>query len=208
VKIFLKKEETFSDQFEELAEKIQEGTNLLLEILDRYEHAGEKIPKLKDIEREADVITHRVYNKLHKTFITPLDREDIYALANKLDSILDLVEEAGAKMSLYKIKGPIPEIRELAQILSKAVFLIRKIIYDMRHHSKNFKVIMDACVEINTLENEGDQILRKSMVQLFEREDDVIELVKWKEILELVEEATDICEDISNVIEGILLKHG
>jgi predicted phosphate transport protein (TIGR00153 family) len=205
---FRSKEETFSDQFEELAEKIQEGADLFLEIIDRYEQSVDKVSKLKDIEHEADSITHRIYQKLHKTFITPLDREDIYALANKMDGIVDMIEASAVRMHLYRIKKPVPEIRELALTLRKAVGLVKKIIYDMRQRRTKLKIIMDTCIEIKNLENEGDTVLRQSMVRLFEREDDVIELIKWKEIFERIEEATDICEDVSNIIEGILLKHG
>jgi predicted phosphate transport protein (TIGR00153 family) len=204
---FLPKEEKFSDQFEALADKIQEGGELFLDLMINYRNVAEKVSRLKDIEHEADTITHGVFQKLHRTFITPLDREDIYALANRMDSIMDMIEASAMRMKLYRIKEPLPECRELALVLNESVALVRKVVYAMRHYKKDSKAILDMCVEINSLENEGDQLLRKSMVCLFERERNPIELIKWKEIFERIEEATDICEDVSNVIEGIILKH-
>jgi predicted phosphate transport protein (TIGR00153 family) len=205
---FIPKEVQFSDRFEELAEKIQEGGMLFMEILNDYKNSATKISKLKEIEHEADTITHGIYQDLHKTFITPLDREDIYSLANKMDNILDMIEESGTKMLLYKIKEPASELIELALILNKSIVLVNKAIHAMRQRSKKVKIVLETCIEINSLENEADHVLRQSMARLFERETDVIELIKCKEILERIEEATDICEDVSNIIEGIILKYG
>lgn len=204
---FLPKEEAFSEQFEALADKIYEGGEIFLDMMKDYLNMEEKVSKLKAIEHEADTITHSIYQKLHKTFITPLDREDIYALANRMDSIMDMIESSATRMHLYRIRAPLPECRELVLVLYKSIALVRKIVFAMRHYKKDSKAVLDMCVEINSLENEGDQLLRQSMARLFEREEDPIELIKWKEIFERIEEATDICEDVSNVIEGIILKH-
>ncbi|HPL62460.1 MAG TPA: DUF47 family protein [Syntrophales bacterium] len=201
------KDEKFYDLFEELADKIEEGGKLFHDILEKYEYSEPKLSKLKEIEHEADTITHRTYEKMHKTFLTPLDREDIYALVNKMDSILDMIEAAGIRMHLYKIKKPSREIIELTRVLNEAICGVKKIVYALRH-KKNTKQILDICVEINTLENEGDYILRTTVARLFEEEKDAIELIKWKEICERIEEALDVCEDVSNIVEGIVLKHG
>ncbi|MFB3926205.1 MAG: DUF47 domain-containing protein [Syntrophales bacterium] len=201
------KDERFYELFEELADKIEEGGKLFTEILERYEYSEPKLSKLKEIEHEADIITHRTYEKMHKTFLTPLDREDIYALVNKMDSILDMIEAAAVRMHLYKIKKPNEEIIELARVLNEAIGGVKKIVYALKD-KKNSKMILKACVEINTLENEGDYILRTTVARLFEREKDAIELIKWKEICERIEEALDVCEDVSNIVEGIVLKHG
>ena len=202
------KEVHFSDNFEELADKIQEGGMLFVEILNDYKNSKEKISKLKEIEYEADTITHRIYQDLHKTFITPLDREDIYSLANKMDSIVDMIDESASKMQLYRLKEPLSDHKKLALILNKSITLVNKSIYAMRNRRANINMILETCIEINSLENEADNVLRQSMAQLFEREKDAIELIKCKEILERIEEATDICEDVSNIIEGIILKYG
>jgi hypothetical protein len=204
---FIPKEEKFFDLFEELVEKIDEGIVLFQNMLDHFDTFDVQLVKLKEIEHEADIITHRTYEKLHKTFLTPLDREDIYALVNKLDSVLDLTEASAIRMSLFKIKKPAPELFEQAKILRRALEKMKKMIHGLRN-MKNSKMILDACVEINTLENEGDTILRSTLGRLFENEKDPIELIKWKEIFERFEEAIDVCEDVSNIVEGIVLKHG
>ena len=203
---FIPKEEKFYDLFEELINKIEEGGKVFLCMVETYEYPLPKITKLKELEHEADVITHRTYEKMHKSFLTPLDREDIYALVNKMDSILDMIEASAARMSLYKVKKPTKVIIDQARILNEAISKVKLIVYAMRD-MKNSKMIIDACVAINTLENEGDIVLRTAMVDLFENEKDAIELIKWKEIFERIEEALDVCEDVSNIIEGIVLKH-
>ncbi len=201
------RDEQFYELFEELADKIQEGGKVFLEILNNYEYSEPKVVKLKEIEHEADTITHRTYERMHKTFLTPIDREDIYALVNKMDSVLDMIEAAAVRMYLYKIKKPTDEILAMSKVLEKAVAGIKVIVYGLKD-KKNPKKILETCVEINTLENEGDYILRTAVARLFENEKDAIELIKLKEICERIEEALDICEDVSNIVEGIVLKHG
>jgi hypothetical protein len=201
------REEKFFDLFEELIAKIGEGAKFFLEMAEKYEYSDESIFRLKQIEHEADVITHKTYEKMHKTFLTPLDREDIYDLVNKMDSVIDMIEASAMRMNLYKVKSPSAAVIEMAKILDKAVNKIRIIVHAMRD-MRNAQMILDACVEINTLENDGDMVLRTTMVQLFECEKDVFELIKWKEIFERLEEAIDVCEDVSNIAEGIVLKHG
>ena len=203
---FIPREGKFFDYFEELAAKIEEGGVLFLEMVESFEYSEPKIAKLKEIEHEADIITHRTYEKMHKTFLTPLDREDIYDLVNKMDSVLDMIEASAARMYLYKIKKPAREIISQAKILNEAIKRIKKIVHGMRD-MKNAKMILEACVEINTLENEADYVLRRAMAGLFEHEKDVFELIKWKEIFERIEEAMDVCEDVSNIVEGIVLKN-
>ncbi|MGZ3595649.1 MAG: DUF47 domain-containing protein, partial [Syntrophales bacterium] len=153
------KEEKFFDLFYELATKIEEGGELFLDMVEHYEYSEPKIVKLKELEHEADVITHRTYEKMHKTFLTPIDREDIYALVNKMDSILDMIEASAARMSLYKVKIPAKEIIDQAKILNEAIKKVKYIVRAMKN-MKNAKMIIDACVEINTLENEGDIVMR------------------------------------------------
>jgi len=204
---FIPREEKFYDLFEELADKIEEGGKLFLDMLLNYDSFETRLGRLKEIEHEADIITHRTYEKMHTTFLTPIDREDIYALVNKMDSILDMTEAAAIRMSLYKIKAPKKELFQQARILNEATAKVKLIVRGLRD-MKNARMILDACVEINTLENAGDQILRATMARLFEHETDPFELIKWKDIFERFEEALDICEDVSNIVEGIVLKNG
>jgi uncharacterized protein len=204
---FIPKEEKFFDLFEELAAKIEEGVKFFLAMVEKYEYSDANIAHLKQIEHEADIITHKTYEKMHKTFLTPLDREDIYALVNKMDSVIDMIEASAMRLNLYKVKRPSEAIISLARILDKAVQKIKIIVHGMRD-MKNAQMILDACVEINTLENDGDVVLRVTIAELFEKEKDVFELIKWKEIYERLEEAIDVCEDVSNIAEGIVLKNG
>jgi hypothetical protein len=201
------REEKFFDLFEELVAKIEEGGDLFLDLLENYEDVPQKTARLRRIEHEADTITHRTYEKMHKTFLTPLDREDIYALVNKLDSIMDMIESASARMMLYRIKEPIPEVIDQSMILNVAIAKIKEIMPALRN-MKNAPIILKACVVIKTLENDGDIVLRTAMANLFEREKDPFDLIKWKEILERVEESIDVCDDVANLVEGIVLKNG
>jgi len=200
------REEKFFDLFEELATKIEEGSLLFMDMLENYEQIEPKIARISEIEQEADIITHRTYEKMYRTFLTPFDREDIYALLNKMDTILDIIEACAIRMSLYKIEKPARELIELARILNKAITKVKEIVYALRD-KKNPQMILDACVAINTAENEGDVVLRRAVCRLFAHKEDAVELIKWKEIFERLEEATDVCEDVSNIVEGIVLKN-
>src|SRR4030042_830067 len=200
------KEENFFNYFEELANKIEEGGQFFLEMTKNRDYSDVKVARLKELEHEADGITHKTYERMHKTFLTPIDREDIYALVNKMDSIMDVIEATAIRIHLYKVKKPSDEIIKQAQILNDAIKKVKSIVHALRN-MKNSKMILDGCVEINTLENEGDVVLRAIMANLFENEKDAIELVKWKDIFQLLEEEIDVCEDVSNIVEGIVLKH-
>lgn len=200
------KEENFFNFFEELADKIEEGGKFFLEMTKNRDYSAAKVSRLKEIEHEADVITHKTYERMHKTFLTPIDREDIYALVNKMDSIMDVIEATAIRIHMYNVKKPDDEIIKQAEILFQAITKIKEIIHGLRD-MKNSKMILDGCVEINTLENAGDVVLRSIITELFIKEKDAIELIKWKEIFERNEEAIDVCEDVSNTVEGIVLKH-
>jgi len=201
------REEKFFDLFEELAVQIEIGGKLFLELAESGAYSEQKVARIKEIEHEADIITHRTYEKMHTTFLTPIDREDIYSLINKMDSILDMTEAAAARLFLYRVKVPAAGLVEQAKILCESIGKVKTIIHalrDMKHASQ----ILQTSVEINTLENAGDVVLRTIMANLFENEKDVRELIKWKEIHERIEEAIDVCEDVSNIVEGIVLKNG
>ncbi len=200
------REENFFEYFEVLADKISEGGQLFMEMTQKKDYSEAIVTKLKQIEHEADSITHKTYERMHKTFLTPIDREDIYALVNKMDSIMDVIEATAIRIHLYKVKKPSNEIIIQARILNEAIKKVKSIVHALRN-MKNSEMILSGCVEINTLENEGDVALRTIMADLFAQEKDAIELVKWKDIYQLLEEAIDVCEDVSNIVEGIVLKH-
>jgi len=204
---FIPKEEKFFDLFEELADRIEAGGKLFLELAESGAYNEPQVARLKELEHEADIITHRTYEKMHTTFLTPLDREDIHCLVNKMDSIIDMTDAAAARLLLYRVKEPAPALIEQARILNESIGKVKTIIHALRD-MKNAPLILQTNVEINTLENAGDVVLRATMARLFEKEQDVRELIKWKEIHERIEEAIDVCEDVSNIVEGIVLKNG
>jgi uncharacterized protein len=199
------KEEIFFDFFDELAEKIEEGSNLFLEMAQTRDFSDAKVAKLKEIEHEADAITHKTHERMHTTFLMPMDREDIYALVNSMDNIIDIIESTAVVINLYKVKNLSDAIIKQAQILNETTKKGKSIIRALRK-KKNSEEILAGCVEIHTMENAGDIVLRTTIANLFENEKDAIELVKWKEIIELLEEAIDACEKVSNIVEGIILK--
>jgi predicted phosphate transport protein (TIGR00153 family) len=204
---FIPKEEKFYDLFDELAGRIEAGGKLFLEMVESGDYSETRSVRLKEIEHEADIITHRTYEKMHTTFLMPLDREDIYALVNKMDSILDMTEAAAARIVLYRVKEPSQTVVDQARILNEAIGKVKEIVHGLRN-MKNAPQILQACVEVNTLENAGDVIQRRTVARLFDSEPDTRELIKWKEIHERIEEAIDVCEDVSNIAEGIVLKNG
>jgi predicted phosphate transport protein (TIGR00153 family) len=200
------KEEIFFDYFDELAEKIEEGSKLFLEMAQTRDYSDVTVAKLKEIEHEADNITHKTYERMHRTFLMPIDREDIFALVNNMDSIMDCIESTAVLISLYKVKKPSDEIIKQTQILNDSTRKGKSIIHALRD-MKNSEKILAGCVEIHSLENAGDIVLRTAIANLFESEKDAIELVKRKEIIEHLEEAIDACEKVSNTVEGIVLKN-
>src|SRR5262249_38316440 len=157
----------------------------------------------EDLEHEGDSVTHEIVRRLNTTFITPIDREDIYALASRLDDVLDLIEAVADRLLLYRIVTPTEGCVGMAKIIVKAAEETDRAVGCLRTLSPFYH---KHCGEVNRLENEADRLLRDELVALFERKQDAIEVIKWKEIYETLESVTDRCEDVVNVIEGIILK--
>ena len=207
MKIF-PKELKFFDQFELSAQNLLKGAKEFLNLLENYQAQGlnEKIETLRVIEHEGDIITHETIEKLNTTFLTPIDREDIYALISKLDDILDFIEASAVRMQMFKINCPTEQSIKLTVVLLRAVEQVVEAISGLRNIKRPDSIIRH-CIEINRLENEGDIIQRTAIANLFECCTNPIEIIKWKEIYENIETAIDKCEDVANVIEGIVLKN-
>jgi predicted phosphate transport protein (TIGR00153 family) len=206
LKLLVNNNKTFYEMFEKAAMNISTGAKALDDFMKSYPKAIEEKAKLiKDIEHAGDMITHQTIEMLNKTFVTPIDREDIHQLVSKLDDILDLMDSAGSRLSLYKVESITPEAKSFGELLIKATTIICEAIKTMRNMQKHPE-ILKCCVDIHTIENEGDQLLREAMVNLFQT-NDPIKVIKWKEIYQNLETATDCCEDVANVIEGIVLKY-
>jgi predicted phosphate transport protein (TIGR00153 family) len=202
----LPRETSFFDHFEQQARKTVEGCRAFLELVEDPSGASSKAKRIKVIEEECDSITHRVVERLHKTFITPIDRNDIYRLITKMDDIMDFVEAAAERLALYEIRTTTKEAADLARVLLASAERVLEAISGLRN-LKNPQVILEKCVEINRLENEADALLRGTLAKLFKEEKDAVTIIKWKEIYELLETATDRCEDVANIIEGVVLEN-
>jgi uncharacterized protein len=196
------KDKKFFDMFAEMAANISEGARLLKAILDDFENVEVRVKQLKDLEHKGDDMTHAVLVKLNQTFITPFDREDIHQLASKLDDVLDYVYAAGERLVMYKILSAPPAAAELAGVIIRQADQLSKAVSMLEKHDD----VLEICVEINRLENEADQIGRAALAALFEREKDPISLIKIKELIEVLETATDKAEDAANVLESVVLK--
>lgn len=200
------KEMVFFDLFEEAAKNAHEGALALQELLNDFRDVAAKVKRIKDIEHAGDKITHTTIEKLNQTFITPIDREDIHELICRIDDILDLIDTAVARMHLYKIKEPTDDAKALAKVLVDATKIITELLPKMRS-MKLSSSLLQHCIEIHTKENEGDRIEQHALAALFENGHDPIFIIKWKDVYEELEAATDRCEDVANVIEGIVLKN-
>lgn len=196
----------FFDYFDQMAQKTMEGCRAMLELLENCTSVAEKARRIKAIEHEGDLITHECIEELHRTFITPIDRDSIHRLISRMDDILDLIEAVSDRINVYGITDPTEEARELARVLLISVEQVGKAVRGLRN-MKNARQILSECVEINRLENEADTLLRSAVGKLFRTERDPLSVIKWKELYEGIEEATDRCEDVANLVEGIVLEH-
>jgi len=197
----------FYDLFEQETANLVTAAEKLVDFFDNYEDVEAKAKELKELEHRGDVITHEIIARLHRTFVTPLDREDITLLAHSLDDVMDFVEAAGRTASLYRIAQPTERARELARIVVRMAHKLNEVVPRLRRRDQ-FPWILKQCVEINTLENEADDVQHAALAELFEVcHLDACEVIKWREIYDHLENATDRGEDVANVLEGIVLKH-
>ena len=203
---FLPRETSFFDFFEEHAALTVEGAKEFLSLVSTGANIETKARRIHDIEHETDVITHRCVETLHKTFITPIDRDNIHRLITRMDDIMDFVEAASERIALYELTVMTPDVRDLADVLVRATQQVELALKGLRN-LKHPQAILKVCIDINRLENESDQILRRAVAKLFKEEKDPIVVIKWKEIYENLENAADRCEDVANIIEGVILEH-
>jgi len=199
------KDDKFVILFKQMTENITEGARLLKDMLDNFEDPIESQHKIKDVEHKGDSITHDIIQKLNKTFVTPLDREDIYSLASKLDDILDLIDVCAQRIIMYNVESIPPEAKSLGFIILQSCLVVDKAVAMLG--KKSNEQLFALCVEINALENEADRVCREAISRLFDEEKDPIQLIKWKEIFETLEKATDKCEDAANILESVVVKN-
>lgn len=201
------REVKFFDLFDEMVAHLTTAARHLADLFENYQDVEAKVAQMKDLEHQADAITHRIIEQLHLTFVTPLDREDIALLAHSLDDVMDFMDGVAGAMVVYHIPEPTPRARELASILITVTDELSKAVPILRHR-RQLKSILEHCVEINRLENQADDVLRRALSELFDDALSVVDIIKWREIYEQLESATDRAEDVADVLEGVVLKYG
>ena len=196
----------FYDLFEQDANNVAAAAERLVDIFDNFDNQREKARAIKRLERDGDEITHKIIENLHRSFVTPIDREDIALLANKMDDMLDFMEGAVKRLFLYRIDQPTPRAIEITYTINKVAIELTKAVPLLRKQGR-LKEILPHCIEIHRLENEADDLQHAAVADLFEEETDVKEIIKWRDIYDSLERAVDRGEDVANILEGIVLKY-
>ena len=196
----------FYDLFEQSARNLVTGAEVMADLMEHFENVDMKTARMKELELVGDGIIHEIVELLHKTFVTPLDREDITALAQNMDDVMDYMEGATTAIRIYGIKRPRPTARGVADLVRLQTVQVEKAVPKLRQRSQ-LKSVLEHCVEIHRLENEGDTLFLDAMARLFQEEPSPVEIIKWRDIYDQLERATDSCEHVANVLEGIVLKH-
>ena len=195
----------FFDTFELIATNISNATAEFVALLENIHEINARAKIIHEMEQDGDMFTHDVMKKLHKTFITPIDREDLYALASRLDDILDALWAAADRMTVFKLNETTKWSLTMAKDLHTTVELVHRAIKKLK--AKNYSHVQEVCIEINKFENKIDRGFRDALAELFDEIKDPILIIKWKEIYEHIEVASDRCEDVANILEAIVLKH-
>jgi uncharacterized protein len=198
------REEKFYDDFLAMADELRKGSTLLEEMLAADHPIWDKADEIKEVEHKCDFLTHEIIQRLNRTFVTPIDREDIHALARSLDDVMDAIDASATLVRMYRLDRVLFGARELAHIISACTTEVRLALAAL----EQTKGVAAHSVEINRLENEADRTHQQAVMRLFDDERDPISVMKWKETLDFLEDATDRCEDVANVIEGVMVKHG
>lgn len=203
---FFPKDEKFFDLLERASANLSKGAKAFRNMLQDYTDIEHKVRHIKDLEHEGDIITHEIFDKLNRTFITPIDREDIHKITSEIDDVLDYVLGTADRMLLYKVKVPTPQATKMVDILITAIEEMGKAIHSLKDLKRSRRTL-DYCIEINRLENEGDSIHRSVIADLFSDGKDPVEIIKWRDIYNHLENAIDKCEDVADAIESIVVKN-
>jgi hypothetical protein len=199
------KEVDFFEIFDRASLNVTRAATLLVDLLENFDNVDQRAKEIYEVEQEGDILTHEIMKKLNKTFITPIDREDLHSLASSLDDVLDLIWGAVDRLSVFKIKETTLEAISMSKDLLATCEAMHKAIQKLKE--KNYSHVQEYCIEINRLENTVDRDFRDALGKLFDDSNDPIFIIKWKEIYEHLEDASDRCEDVANVLESIVLKY-
>jgi hypothetical protein len=200
------KSDEFFDDFDAQCAVTVEGARMLHALLSDYRDVAARVQALKDVEHKGDEVTHTAFNRLHKQFITPFDRGQIHSLLSRIDDVLDLTNAAAARLHYYEIQSSLPDATELARLLVLSTEKVREVVAALRLIKKP-EQILAGCKDIKRLETQADEVLRAGLGRLFKSGVDPLTIIKWKEIYDLIETATDKCQGVANVIEGVVLEH-
>ncbi len=195
----------FFELFDKAALNVTKGATMLVDLMEHFDKAEDLARQIYEVEQEGDMLTHDIMKKLNKTFITPIDHEDLHALASRLDDVIDLIWAAVDRMTVFKIRDSTKEAISMSKDLLTTTEVIHKTIQKLKE--KDYAHVQEYCIEINRLENRIDRDFRDALGRLFEEVTDPIFIIKWKEVYELLEDASDRCEDVANILEAIVLKH-
>jgi hypothetical protein len=201
------RDKVFYDLFERSARNVVHGAELLAAVTNDWSQLKKVTDEIKDAEHEGDQIAHEALTRLNRTFVTPLDREDIFALICGMDDIIDATDAAAKRLVLYELTGPNEDLVKLARTLVDATKSLANAVTGLRNIRRNAQTLQHDCIEVHRLENEGDVFHNQALTHLFAQESNPISVIKWKEIYEIVESAIDYCEDVANTISGLVLKH-
>lgn len=201
-----KREDIFYGMFVDFANKIITVGEAFADLVNDYTDVEDKVAQLKSMETECDMETHKILKALHGSFLTPFDREDMYEITRDMDEIVDSLEEIGNRMLLFDVKVMRPEAVTLANIMLQTIRELQVVFKHLHEVNKN-SIVREQIIEVNRLENEGDLVFRKAMATLFREEKDPIELIKWKQLFEMLEDGIDSCENVANIIEGVSMKY-
>ena len=200
------RERKFFALFEQGTQNAVKIAQQLKDLVYIWENVKERVGVINDLEHQGDAITHQIFEQLHRTIITPFDREDIALLAHSLDDVIDFIHAAADAMLLYKVERPTHRAKEMVDIVVEAVGEVERAVSEI-HDRIGRKQLLNRCVEINRLENMGDSVFRSAMAELFDDSADFAGLIKWREIYKHMESVIDRCEDIANILEGVAIKY-
>ena len=200
------KEDKFFELFVETANIAYKASNLLVEFLKDLDNAEENLKKIKEVEHEGDKKQHEILEQLNKTFITPFDREDIYLIAKDTDDIIDYIESTASRFVMLNVNNSTEEAELLSKMIVKCCEEIIILMQELKN-MKSSKEISKKIIEVNRIEEEGDKVSRKAIMDIFRADMEVIEVIKWREIYQYLEDTLDACEDLVNVIEGVVMKN-
>ncbi len=205
-KFFMHGGSYFFDLLERSSANVLQGSRALVNLLEDYNDVARKVAEIVEFEHRGDILTHQIMEQLHRTFVTPIDREDIVLLAQRMDDVMDAMEAGVQCLEIYHITKPTERSREQARLILGAAEVVFQAMQQLHQHKK-LRDLLTLCVEVNRIENEADGVYRHALAELFQDSMPVTEIIKWREIYEQLESAVDRAEDVADILEGVVLKH-